>query len=74
MTFLTEVEATLKIRQLTQLSDEINALNVLTLNHFILGKQPLHVSLEIIKGNHVRSKVHRRAVQALILTFWRRVY
>ena len=37
-TFLTEIEATLNSRLLTQISHDINDFNILTLNHFILGK------------------------------------
>ena len=53
VTFLTEAEATLSTCPLTQLSEDINDFNVITPNHFILGKHPLYFSLEMIMENHV---------------------
>ena len=72
VTFLTEIEATLNSRPLTQISDDINDFNVLTSNHFILGKQPLNFSPDTIKDGHVISKTRWEAVQALTKMFWRR--
>ena len=69
VTFLTEVEASLKSRPLIQLSDAINDFNVLTPNNF---KIPLYFNTEMIKDNHVTSKVRWKVVQALINMFWRR--
>ena len=57
MTFSTGVEAPLNSRLLTQLSDDINDFNVLTPNHFILGKKHLYFNPEMIKDNYVTSKV-----------------
>lgn len=73
VTFSTGVEAPLNSRLLTQLSDDINDFNVLTPNHFILGKKPLYFNPEMIKDNYVTSKVPWKVVQALTKMFWRRV-
>ena len=60
-------------RPLTQISNDINDFNILTLNHFfILGKQPLYFSPDTIKDDHVTSKTRLKAVQALRKMFWRR--
>ena len=72
VTFLTEIEATLNSRPLTQISDDINDFNVLTSNYFILGKQPLNFSPDTIKDGHVISKTRWEVVQALTKMFWRR--
>ena len=50
-TFLTEIEATLNSRPLTQISDEINDSNVLTPNHLALKKKSLYFSPDTIKDN-----------------------
>ena len=56
-------------RPLTEKSDNINDLNVLTPNHFILGKQSLHFSPDTIKDVHETSRTRWKAVQALTKTF-----
>ena len=59
-------------RPLTQISDDINDLNVLTPNHFTLGKQPLYVSPDRIKDDNVTSRTRWKDVQTLTKMFWRR--
>ena len=38
-TFITEIESVLNSRPLTSVTDDLNDYNVLTPNHFILGRQ-----------------------------------
>ena len=57
---------------LTQISDDINNFNVLTPNHFILGKEPLYFSPDTIKDGHGTSRTCWKAVQELTKMFSRR--
>ena len=72
VTFLTETEATLNSRPLTQISNDINDFNKLTPKHFILGKQPLYFSPNTIKDDHVTRRTCWKAEQALRKMFCRR--
>ena len=56
VTFLTEIEVTLNSRPLAQIPADIDDFNVLTPNHFILGKQPLHFSTDTLKDDRVTSR------------------
>ena len=44
VTFLAELEATLNSRPLTQTPDNVNDFDVMTPNHFVLGKKSLFFS------------------------------
>lgn len=68
VTFSTEIEATLNSHPLTQISGDLNDFNVLTPNHFNLGKQPLYF-IYMIKDDQVTNRTRWKAVQALTKMF-----
>ena len=72
VTFSTEIEATLNSHPLTRISGDLNDFNVLTPNHFNLGKQPLYFSPYTIKDDQVTNRNRWKAVQELTKMFWRR--
>ena len=45
-TFITEIESVLNSRPLTSVTHDPNDYNVLTPNHFILGRQSITISIE----------------------------
>ena len=69
--FLTEIKAILYSRSLTQMSDDINDFNILTPNHFILGKQPSYFSPDTIQDDQMTSRTPWKVVQVLTKMFWR---
>ena len=70
-TFLIDVEFTLNSRPLLPLSDDINDLDALTPNHFLIGTQPLYFNPNI-KCEKIDSRIRWKAVQALSKMFWDR--
>ena len=71
-TYDLKIEATLNSHPLTQISGDLNDFNVLTPNHFNLGKQPLYFSPYTIKDDQVTNRTRWKAVQELTKMFWRR--
>ena len=70
-TFLIDVEFALSSRPLLPLSDDINDLDALTPNHFLIGTQPLYFNPNI-KCEKIDSRIRWKAVQALSKMFWDR--
>ena len=68
-TFITEIESVLNSRPLTSVTDDPNDYNVLTPNHFILGRQSLPFPLNAEKAVN---RVHLSAVEALSNIFRKR--
>ena len=68
-TFITDIESVLNSRPLTSVTDDPNDYNVLTPNHFILGRQSLPFTLNDEKAVN---RVRWRAVEALSNMFWKR--
>ena len=67
-TFITEIESVLNSRPLTSVSDDSNDYNVLTPNHFILGRQSLPLTLN---DDKIVNQARWRAVEALSNMFWK---
>ena len=61
-TFITEIESVLNSRPLPSVTDDLNDYNVLTLNHFLLGRQSLPFTLNDEKAVN---RVCWRAVEAM---------
>ena len=70
MTILTEVEALVNSRPLTRVSDDINDLEALTPNHFIMGKAS-SVTCVTYDGN-ITPRRRWKQVQATADQFWGR--
>ena len=68
-TFITEIESVLNSRPLTSVTDDPNDYNVLTPNHFLLGRQTLPFTMNDEKAFN---RVCWRAVEALSNMFWKR--
>ena len=66
-----DVEFTLNSRPLLPLSDDINDLDALTPNHFLIGTRPLYFNPNI-KCENIDSRIRWKAVQALSKMFWDR--
>ena len=64
--FITETESVLNSRPLTSVTDDPNDYNVLTPNHFILGRQSLPFTLNDEK---IVNRVRWRVVEALTNIF-----
>ena len=47
--FITEIESVLNSQTLTSVTDDPNDYNIITTNHFIMGRQPLPFTLNMIK-------------------------
>ena len=47
--FITEIESVLNSQTLTSVTDDPNDYNIITPNHFIMGRQPLPFTLNMIK-------------------------
>ena len=62
-TFLCEVEAVLNSRPLTAISDDINDIEPLTLNHFLTGASLMNYSPGVFPRNEVELRKNWRAVQ-----------
>lgn len=70
-TFLTEVESTLNSRPLLQLTDDVNDLDVLTPNNFLIGRQNYNFRLTSEESKmNLRSRW--KSVQNLTNMFWAR--
>ena len=65
-TFISETESVLNSRPLTSVTDDPNDYNVLTPNHFILGRQSLPFTLNDEK---IVNRVRWRVVEALTNMF-----
>ena len=68
-TFLINVEFILDSHPLLPLSNDVNDLDELTCNRFLIGTQPLHFNPRI-KCKKVDSQIRGKAVQALSKMFW----
>ena len=68
-TFLINFEFILDSRPLLPLSNDINDLDALTPNHFLIGTQPLYFNPRI-KCEKIDSRIRGKAVQALSKMFW----
>ena len=66
-----DVEFTLNSHPLLPLSDDINDLDALTPNHFLIGKRPLYFNPNII-CEKIHSRIRWKAVKALSKMFWDR--
>ena len=49
LVFITEIESVLNSQTLTSVTDDPNDYNIITPNHFIMGRQPLPFTLNMIK-------------------------
>ena len=47
--FITEIESVLNSQTLTSVTDDPNDYNIITPNHFIMGRQPLPFTMNMIK-------------------------
>ena len=72
MTFFTEVEALVNSRPLTPISDDIEDLDALTPNHFLLGRASLNLTPCIIYDLKVQPRKRWKHVQQLSNHFWKR--
>ena len=72
MTLLTEVESIVNSRPLTELSDDINDLEALTPNHFLLGKSTRSVPIGTYTDKDLCSKKRWKQVQTLADHYWKR--
>ena len=72
MTVFTEAESLVNSRPLTHVSDDINDLEALTPNHFLLGRASLNLSPAIIYHDDVNHRRRWKRAQALTNQFWRR--
>ena len=70
--FLVVVESTLNSRPLTLLSDSYNDLEVLTPNHFLLGKLTKYFGSSEFPQSDINSRNRWKSVQALANMFWTR--
>ena len=64
-----DVEFTLNSHPLLPLSDDINDLDALTPNHFLIGTRPLYFNPNII-CEKIHSRIRWKAVKALSKMFW----
>ena len=71
-TYLIEVESILNSRPLTSLSDDIEDLEPLTPNHFIIGKASPNVRFNLTHDTEINLRKQWRSVQAATSMFWRR--
>ena len=71
-TFIAEVESTLNSQPLTSLSDDPDEVQVLTPNHFLIGKMVKHVNNNEFPSRDINSCKCWRSVQALAKMFWAR--
>lgn len=71
-TVLVEVEALLNSRPLTPLSDDIEDLNALTPNHFLLGRPSTNLPPDIFYDTEITNRCRWRQSQALTDMFWKR--
>ena len=72
MTVFAEAEALVNSRPLIPISDDINDLEALTPNHFLLGRASLNLPITVV---HNADSCHRkrwRYIQWLAEHFWRR--
>ena len=72
MTLLTEVETIINSRPLTETSDDINDLEALTPNHFLLGRANRHLPMGVFTDHDLCSRKRWRQVQLLADHFWKR--
>ena len=68
--FIAEVESTLNSRPLTSLSDDPDDVQVLTSNHFLIGKMVKHFNNNEFSSRDINSRKRWRSVQALANMFW----
>ena len=71
-TFIAEVESTLNSRPLTSLSDDPDDVQVLTSNHFLIGKMVKHFNNNEFSSRDINSRKRWRSLQALANMFWAR--
>ena len=71
-TVFVEVEALLNGRPLTPISDDINDLNALTPNHFLLGRPSTNLPPDIFYDTETTTRRRWRQSQALTDMFWKR--
>ena len=72
MTLLTEIETIINSRPLTETSDDINDLEALTPNHFLLGRANRHLPMGVFTDHDLCSRKRWRQVQLLADHFWKR--
>ena len=72
MTLLTEVESIVNSRPLTQASDNVDDLEALTPNHFLLGKATRNAPFGSYSDKDICSRKRWRQVQTLADHYWKR--
>ena len=71
-TYLVEVESILNSRPLTSLSDDIEDLEPLTPNHFIIGKANPNIRFNLTNDTEINLRKQWKSVQAATSMFWKR--
>ena len=69
MTIFAEVEGLVNSRPLTYVSDDIDDLEAITPNHFLLGRASPNLNPTLIYQDDVTHRKRRRRVQALTCHF-----
>ena len=71
-TVLCEVESLVNSRPITHVSDDINDLEALTPNHFLLGRSSSNLSFKLPDDHDLNHRKRWRRAQALTNSFWKR--
>ena len=71
-TYLTEIESFINERPLIPINDDVNHMEALTPNHFLLGRRNPNVIISIPQDNVSSFRTKWKFIQNMLSEFWKR--
>ena len=71
-TYLTKIESVINGRALIPISDDVNDMEALTPNHFLLGRSNPNVNISISQNNVSNFRTKWKFIQDMLSVFWKR--
>ena len=71
-TYLTEIEYLINGRPLIPISDDVNDMEALTPNHFLLDRSNPNIHISISQGNVSNFRTKWKLIQDMLWAFWKR--